>query len=92
MNDLTFIHDAEKHQFRLMMGDEFALIDYTIREGRWYLVHSEVPYDLRGQGIGKVLVEKTFEYIEAHQIDAVAVCSYIKLVAQRSPKWRNVIG
>lgn len=92
MSNVNFTHNADKHQFRLKVGEQFALVDYVIRDDRWYLTHSEVPYELRGQSIGKQLVELTFEYIEVNHIKAIAVCSYIKLVAQRSAKWRTIIG
>jgi len=55
------------------------------------LNHSEVPYNLRGQGIGKVLVEKTFEQLTKEGYKAVAICSYIKVVARRSDKWSTII-
>ncbi|WP_290682533.1 GNAT family N-acetyltransferase [Kordia sp.] len=56
-----------------------------------YLVHSEVPYNLRGQGIGKVLVEKTFEKLTDEGYKAIAICSYVKAVAKRSEKWKTII-
>ena len=56
-----------------------------------YLVHSEVPYELRGQGIGKVLVEKTFEKLTKEGYRAKAVCSYVKAVARRSDTWKEII-
>ena len=56
-----------------------------------YLVHSEVPYNLRGQGIGKILVEKTFEKLTEEGYKAVAVCSYIQAVAKQSKKWNTII-
>jgi predicted GNAT family acetyltransferase len=56
-----------------------------------YLVHSEVPYNLRGQGIGKVLVEKTFEKLTAENYNAVGVCSYIKAIKNRSEYWKEII-
>ena len=56
-----------------------------------YLNHSEVPYNLRGQGIGKVLVEKTFEKLTEEGHKAKAVCSYIRTVKNRSERWKNII-
>ncbi len=68
MSNVNFTHNADQQQFRLRVGEQFALVDYVIRDGRWYLTHSEVPYELRGQSIGKQLVELTFEYRgEPHQ-------------------------
>jgi predicted GNAT family acetyltransferase len=68
-----------------------AKVTYQLRNDKMYLVHSEVPYNLRGQGIGKVLVEKTFEKLTNEGYKAVAMCSYIKTVAKRSEKWQNII-
>lgn len=56
-----------------------------------YLAHSEVPYNLRGQGIGKVLVEKTFEKLTEENYLAVAVCSYVKMIKNRSDHWSTII-
>lgn len=49
------------------------LADYVLRDGKMYLTHSEVPGELRGQGIGKRMLENTFEYIQEHNIKAVAI-------------------
>jgi homoserine O-succinyltransferase len=49
-----------------------------------------VPKHLRGQGIGKILVEKTFEYLHNHKIKGIAVCSYIKAIVDRSEKLKKI--
>ena len=88
---LNIIHDKENKRFTLDINGEIAKIEYSIKNNKMYLIHSEVPYNLRGQGIGKVLVEKTFEQLTREGYKAVAICSYIKAVASRSVKWRNII-
>ncbi len=87
----NFVHDKKQQQFRLLLDSGVAFIDYKMGGDKMFLVHSEVPFHLRGKDIGKKLVEKTFEYIEQNNIQAVAICSFIKLVAQRSEKWRKII-
>jgi len=84
-------HDRDNQQFTLDINGELAKVDYSLKEGKMYLNHSEVPYHLRGQGIGKVLVEKTFEQLTKEGFMAVAVCSYIRAVAQRSEHWKTII-
>ncbi len=88
---LNIVHDKEIQRFTLDINGELARVDYTLRDGKMYLVHSEVPYNLRGQGIGKVLVEKTFEKLTEEKYSAVAVCSYIKAVKNRSEYWKEII-
>ena len=88
---LEIVHVKENNQFTLDINGEIAKIDYQLRDDKMYLIHSEVPYNLRGQGIGKVLVEKTFEKLTEEGYKAVVICSYIKAVAMRSEKWKSII-
>jgi len=89
---LPIVHDLKNHKFSMDIIGEEARVAYNLREGKMYLVHSEVPYNLRGQGIGKVLVEKTFEKLTEEGYQAVAICSYIRAVAKRSEKWNSILG
>ena len=89
---LPLIHDIDGQQFILDINGENAKVEYTLRNGQMFLVHSEVPFNLRGQGIGKVLVEKSFEQLTQEGFQAVTVCSYIKAMAERSEKWKSIIG
>ncbi len=85
-------HHPQQQQFVMKLDNGLvATVNYREQDGKLYLVHAEVPVELRGHRVGKELVEKTFEYIEAQGWDAVAVCSYVKLVARRSRKWREII-
>lgn len=88
---LPLIHDKDKSHFTLDINGELARVEYQLRDGKMYLVHSEVPFNLRGQGIGKVLVEKAFEKLTEEKFKAVAVCNYVKAIAKRSEKWNSII-
>lgn len=89
---MKVIHDKEKHQFTMEVDGEIAKVDYTLQDGKMYLNYSEVPFNIRGQGIGKVLVEKTFEKLTDEGYEAVAVCGYVKSVARNSEKWNAIIN
>lgn len=88
---LEIQHEKENSRFTIDINGEIAKIDYRLRDGKMYLEHSEVPRNLRGQGIGKVLVEKTFEKLTEENYKAVAVCSYIRAVKNRSEHWKSII-
>lgn len=88
---LLIIHDKKNRRFTLDINGELAKVEYQLRGDKMYLIHSEVPIQMRGQGIGKVLVEKTFEKLIEEKFIAVAVCSYVKTAAKRSRKWNSII-
>lgn len=88
---LTIKHHKEDKKYTLDINGEEAKVEYVLKNDKMYLVHSEVPYHLRGQGIGKELVLKTFEKLTEEGYKAVAVCSYIRAVKNRDEHWKNVI-
>lgn len=88
---LELKHDSQNNQFTMGINGEKAFVAYYLENGKMYLNHSEVPRNLRGQGIGKVLVQKTFEKLTEEGFSAIAVCSFIKAVASRSKKWNTII-
>lgn len=90
MSDI--IHDKENRKFILPLEDgEQAIVSYSLEGEKLLLVYSEVPGHLRGQSIGKELVEKTFDKIASEGLKAKAICSYIVLVAMRNNKWNGTI-
>lgn len=83
MKDSTIHHDAKRKEYYLMIGEQRAYIQYQERDSTFYLTYSFVPPALRGQGIGKVLVEKTVEALHLYEQDIVPVCSYIRFIMMR---------
>ena len=81
------VHHEDKRQFHLDFEGATGVVRYERRDDTLFLIHAEIPFELRGKGFGKILVEKTFEYIKVHGWQAEAVCPYIKVVARRNPQW-----
>ncbi|WP_026813137.1 GNAT family N-acetyltransferase [Arenibacter certesii] len=88
---MTVRHEKEKNRFTMDINGDIARVDYQLKDNKMYLTYSEIPYHLRGQGYGKILVEKTFEQLTKEGYNAKAVCSYIRAVARRSDKWNTII-
>ena len=90
MSDL--IHNKEKQKYTLVVEGQETKVEYKLKEGKMYLTYAEVPYHLRGKGVGKELVLKTFEQLTKEGYKAIAVCSYVKAIAKRSKEWNSIIG
>ncbi len=84
-------HDIENQRFILEVSGKEAIVDYRMRSGVMHLIYSEVPAELRGKGIGRKLVEATFDKLTEDGFKAVADCRFIRSVARRSEKWNSVI-
>ncbi|NRA13020.1 MAG: N-acetyltransferase [Crocinitomicaceae bacterium] len=59
MNELK--HDTDNRRYILKVEDgQEAYVSYSLDDKKMNLTYSFVPNELRGQGVGKELVEKTF--------------------------------
>lgn len=86
-----FIKEPNANRFVLNVDGHEAFVDYRLDDDVYHLLYSEVPAELRGAGIGRILVDKTFAAIAAEEKTAVAHCSYIRHVAKRSDRWNAVV-
>ena len=84
-------HNKEKRRFEWTEKETTSFIAYHIKDSKFILHHSEVPPAHRGKGIGKKMVESTYEYLESNEIAAHATCSFIRLVGSRNPRWKQFI-
>ncbi|NNK80321.1 MAG: N-acetyltransferase [Flavobacteriales bacterium] len=86
------IHDSIAKRFILEVDGKQAFVNYSLKDGIMRLLYAETPFELRGQGIGHELVEKTFDYIREHDMKAIAICGFIRAVRYSSDKWNDCIS
>lgn len=75
----------------MAVQDDLAFISYRTNGDVISLMHTEVPEDLEGQGIGSALVEKTFQYLEANNLRMVPRCAFVSTYLKRHPEWNRLL-
>jgi uncharacterized protein len=65
-------------------GHEAELL-YRVRNGRLILVHTEVPIELEGHGIGGKLVSAAVDYAAEHGLVVVPSCPFATSWLDRHP-------
>lgn len=91
MADAVIDNPAE-HRFELALGDDqVAAAYYRIEDGRVLLVHTEVPYEFSGQGIGTRLATGVFDAIRASGRKAVLKCSFMQRFFASHPEYADIV-
>jgi len=90
--NLPLVHDKDNHNFEMFVDGHRAFIDYKLHGDKMFLIHTEVPVELEGQGVAPALVEKVFQYLEEHQLKMVPYCAYIKAYLKRHPDWERLLA
>jgi predicted GNAT family acetyltransferase len=79
------IDDEEKHRLEVTIDGHLAELVYRVGDGRLVLVHTGVPDELGGQGIGSVLVQAAVAKAVAEDLTIVPNCPFARSWLERHP-------
>ncbi len=83
---MEFIVNTEKKRLELHTEGYIAFIDYILNnENIMFLTHTEVPKELGGKGIGKILVQKSLEFIEENSYKLAPLCPFVAAYLKKNP-------
>jgi predicted GNAT family acetyltransferase len=84
--------NKQEHRFEMDLGDgKKAFIEYAAAgEGVVELIHTEVPEEFEGQGIGSRLVKGTFEILQEENLRMMPSCRFVAVYLQRHPEYQSL--
>ena len=80
-----------KSRLELTANNGMAYIDFKRMGDTIYLIHTEVPVDLQGRGIGKTLVESSLKYVEEQGWTLRPVCPFVNYYLRKHHEWQRVV-
>ena len=86
MDNNPVTHNEAQGQFEIALGDQNAVLQYRRTQDRISLLHTEVPEDFRGRGLGEQLVRAALDFAHFHQLKVVPVCPFVKAYLQKHPE------
>jgi uncharacterized protein len=89
----TIENNVAAHRFEVRFPEGFAQLRYRYdREGRFVLVHTEVPEALNGRGIAGLLVRTALEFAQAQHLRVVPECPFAKSYLERHPEYNDLVS
>lgn len=80
------IDNTDTSRFELRADGQFAELVYRIRGDRLVLVHTEVPVELEGRGIGGRLVTAALDRAAREGLTLVPLCPFARGWLERHPE------
>jgi uncharacterized protein len=84
--------NEDQHHFEMEVHGYTAFIKYKKTDQYLFLIHTEVPAELKGKGVASCLVEKTFEYAQRNKLKIVPLCSFVESFLERHKKWQYLVA
>jgi predicted GNAT family acetyltransferase len=80
------IDNADASRFELRVDGWLAELVYRVRGGRLVLIHTEVPLELEGRGIGGRLVTAAVDRAAREGLTLVPLCPFARGWLERHPE------
>ena len=78
-------------RFELIAGKSVAFVTYNLADGDIVLLHTEVPQELTGHGVGSKLASGIFSLIRRSGHKAVVECPFLAAWARRHTEVADLI-
>ena len=91
MTQSGVVDNEAEAQFEATTPTGVAVLTYDRREGKLFLLHTGVPPEVEGQGIGGSLVRAALDQARERGHKVVPYCSFAREYAARHPEFADVV-
>jgi hypothetical protein len=92
MGDGALVVDEDRSRFEMAVDGHTAFITFRRSDGTITLVHTEVPEELGGRGVGTKLVAEALAYVRDNGLSLVAECPFVRRYLKRHPDEATSFG
>jgi predicted GNAT family acetyltransferase len=85
------LNNTSAHRFELHSGESMARLDYRLQNRTIVIVHTEVPPEFAGRGVGAQLVKAALEYARESGLTVLPLCSYAAAYIRRNQQYQSLI-
>ena len=85
------VNNRTQHRYELAVDGHIAASYYEIADGVITFLHTEVPPELAGKGIGSKLIKGVLDQVRAEGLKVVAECPFVKACIEKHPDYANLL-
>jgi predicted GNAT family acetyltransferase len=89
MSEVT--NNSEKHRFELAVDGHIAATYYKISDDVITFIHTEVPPELGGQGIGSKLIRGALDQVRTAGLKVIPQCPFVKAFIEKHPDYQDLL-
>ncbi len=86
------VNNAKKFRFEVISGALVSKLEYRLGRDTIALVHTEVPEELQGQGIGSAIVRTALQHARDNELTVLPYCPFVASYLARHPEWEDIVS
>jgi uncharacterized protein len=84
-------NNTAQHRFELDVDGHQAVAYYRMAPGVITFVHTEVPQELSGRGIGTKLIRGALEMVRGQGLKVVPQCPFVSAFMGKHPEYNDLL-
>lgn len=84
--------DTASNRLELAIEGSTAFIEYKLAGQTLFLIHTEVPQELEGKGVGGAIVQKALQYAKDNDYKIVPICPFVQAYLKRHTEWNDIVA
>jgi predicted GNAT family acetyltransferase len=90
--DVDVVNNLAKQRFDADVDGFVALVEYNLHDRILTLVHTEVPPELGGRGLGGTIVKAALEYAKSQGYKVVPQCPFARKFVERHEEYAEIVS
>ena len=86
------VHNSQKHRFETVLDGHIAVLNYKQEGNCITFIHTEVPDELAGRGVGSALAKAGLEYARERALQVIPRCAFVGSYIKRHPEFANLLA
>ncbi len=85
------VNNKTHHRYELTVEGHLAATYYKIADGVITFIHTEVPPELGGKGVGSALVKGALDQVRADGLKVIAECPFVKAYIDKHSEYADLL-
>jgi predicted GNAT family acetyltransferase len=85
------INNKAQHRYELTVEGHLAATYYSLSDGVITFIHTEVPPELGGKGVGSALVKGALDQARADGLKVIAQCSFVNAYIGKHAEYADLL-
>lgn len=91
VDTVEVIHNEADNRFEATVEGHLSIAAYELSDKTITFTHTEVPEELGGRGIAKVLAEQALAYARNNDLAVVPECPFFSTFIKRHPEYQPLL-
>jgi predicted GNAT family acetyltransferase len=85
------VNNKAQHRYELNVDGHLAASYYKLSDGVITFVHTDVPPELGGKGVGSKLVKGALDQVRADGLKVIPQCPFVKAYIDKHPEYADLV-